>query len=75
MDATATEAGNRANASIPAFEEHVRLRRDNGGLFTAFDAIEIALGFTLPEEVLNDKDFQSIVLSANDMVCYVNVSE
>ncbi|KAL5535013.1 hypothetical protein ACEPAF_3104 [Sanghuangporus sanghuang] len=72
IDATAREAGNRTDGKIPTFEEHLCLRRDNGGLFSAFDIIEVALGITLPPEVLVDNNFQSIVLAANDMISYSN---
>ncbi|KAL5534777.1 hypothetical protein ACEPAG_1241 [Sanghuangporus baumii] len=72
MDATTREAGHRANGKIPTLEDHIKLRRDNGGLRTAFDVIEVVLGITLPPEVYEDRDFQSMVLAANDMICYAN---
>ncbi|KAL5534778.1 hypothetical protein ACEPAG_1242 [Sanghuangporus baumii] len=72
IDATVREAGNRTDGKIPTFEEHLRLRRDNGGLFSTFDIIEVALGITLPPEVFVDSNFQSIVLAANDMISYSN---
>ncbi|KAL5518435.1 hypothetical protein ACEPAH_117 [Sanghuangporus vaninii] len=72
MDATAREASHRTDGKIPTLEDHIRLRRDNGGVLPAFDVIEVALGITLPPEVFNDRDLQSMVLAANDMICYAN---
>ena len=75
MDATAREADNRTNDKILTLEDHLILRRNNGGLLPAFDVIEISLGFALPADVLEDSNFQSTVKAANDMVSYSNVRQ
>ncbi|KAL5518434.1 hypothetical protein ACEPAH_116 [Sanghuangporus vaninii] len=72
IDATTREAGHRSNCKIPTLEDHIKLRRDNGGVLPTFDVMEVALGITLPPEVFSDRDFQSMVIAANDMICYAN---
>ncbi|OCB90779.1 terpenoid synthase [Sanghuangporus baumii] len=72
IDATAREAGLRATGQTPSFEDYVQLRRQNGGLFPAFEMVEFALGFTLPAGVLEDNDFQNIVFAAMDIICMSN---
>ena len=74
IEATAKETSLRSNGTLLTLQEHINIRRDNGGLFPAFDIIEVVHGFTLPTEVLGDKNFQSIVLAANDMISFSNVS-
>ncbi|KAL5495814.1 hypothetical protein ACEPAI_1278 [Sanghuangporus weigelae] len=72
IDATSREASLRVTRQMPSFEDYVQLRRQNGGLFPAFEMVEFALGFTLPAGVLEDNDFQSIVLAAIDIICMSN---
>ena len=50
------------------------MRRDNGGVWGAFDLIEFSLGIELPVEVFDDPNFMRVHCAANDMILYSNVS-
>ena len=67
------EATLRTDGEFPSFEEYIKIRRDNGGLFPCCDMVEIILGVTLPAEVIEDSNFQKIMDAAVDMMSLSNV--
>ena len=69
-----SEANSRDSNSLPSIETYMILRRDNSGCQPCFDFIEYALGFDLPDFVINDHIFQTLVQCANDFISLSNVS-
>ncbi|OCB88734.1 terpenoid synthase [Sanghuangporus baumii] len=72
IDGISKEATLRTDGEFPSFEEYIKIRRDNGGLFPCCDIVEIILGITLPRKVIEDKNFQKILDAAVDMMCLSN---
>lgn len=68
------EAGCRKRGEILRLDEYRSLRRNNSGVIIAFDLIEVALGFTLSDEVFNNPAFKQFYYAALDLVNFSNVS-
>ena len=75
IEATANEAKLRTEEKqLNSIEDLAPMRRDNGGVWGAFDLIEFSLGIELPVEVFDDPNFMRVHCAANDMIIYSNVS-
>ena len=75
IEATASEAKLRTEGRhLDCIKELSLMRRDNGGVWGAFDLIEFSLGIELPVEVFDDPNFMRVHCAANDMILYSNVS-
>lgn len=66
------EARNRVQGAIPAIDAYIEHRRNSGSLPTAFDLIDIAQRVTLPSEMYNSHELQTLRRTASNVVCWVN---
>jgi hypothetical protein len=68
----ADELSNRRYADPPAFEEYLPFRRVVSAVDVCWDMIEVGLGRSLPEAVVDSAACQELRLAANDITCWTN---
>ena len=69
-----TEAENREDKKLLAYEDYKKFRLTQGTCYAMFDLIECCYDFVLPEEVLEDSVFKNLREEAMLILCWTNVS-
>lgn len=69
-----TEAENREDKKLLAYEDYKKFRLTQGAPYPMFDLIECSYDFILPEEVLEDSVFKKLREEAMLIICWTNVS-
>lgn len=73
FQAVEQQANDRGGEVVPDLESYIDMRRDTSGCKPVFDLIEYALGFELPEEVVDHPVIKALNQGANDLVTWSNV--
>ncbi|EIM89671.1 terpenoid synthase, partial [Stereum hirsutum FP-91666 SS1] len=72
FQAVEQQANDRGGEVVPDLESYIDMRRDTSGCKPVFDLIEYALGFELPEEVVDHPVIKALNQGANDLVTWSN---
>lgn len=73
FQAVEQQTNDRDGEVVPDLESYIDMRRDTSGCKPVFDLIEYALGFELPEEVVDHPVIKALNQGANDLVTWSNV--